>query len=115
MENWNQETGQHLSIFFDVFVFLQVFNFFNARKLKPDEINVFSEIGNNYLFICIVVGIFACQIFITQFGGMALKLVPLTLKQHLICIAIGALSLVNGFVIKKFIPDTLFNSVHLLR
>lgn len=46
---------------------------------------------------------------------MALKLVPLTLKQHLICIGIGALSLVNGFIIKNFIPDSLFNSVHLLR
>lgn len=34
MEEWNSETGQHLSLFFDVFVFLQVFNFFNARKLK---------------------------------------------------------------------------------
>lgn len=34
MEQWNDTNGQHLSIFFDVFVFLQVFNFFNARKLK---------------------------------------------------------------------------------
>ena len=34
IEEWNAESGQHLSLFFDVFVFLQVFNFFNARKLK---------------------------------------------------------------------------------
>jgi hypothetical protein len=33
-EDWNPETGAHLTLFFDVFVFLQVFNFFNARKLK---------------------------------------------------------------------------------
>lgn len=35
-EHWNKETGVHLSIFFDTFVFLQVFNFFNARKLGRD-------------------------------------------------------------------------------
>ena len=52
----------------------------------------------------IVVGIFICQLFIIQFGGRALKLVPLTMNQHLICIIIGALSLVNGVLIKKLIP-----------
>lgn len=35
-EDWNATNGVHLSLFFDVFVFLQVFNFFNARKLKKD-------------------------------------------------------------------------------
>jgi len=33
-EVWNAESGQHLSLFFNVFVFLQIFNFLNARKLK---------------------------------------------------------------------------------
>jgi hypothetical protein len=41
-DDWNLETGVHLSIFFDIFVFLQVFNFFNARKLKKNDLNVFS-------------------------------------------------------------------------
>ena len=102
-----------MTLFFDVFVFLQVFNFFNARKLKKDELNVFSDIGNNYLFIIIVIGIFACQLFIVQFGGKALKLVPLSITQHLICILIGALSLVNGVFLKTCIPDGVFNQIHL--
>jgi len=62
----------------------------------------------------IVVGIFICQLFIIQFGGKALKLVPLTMNQHLICIAIGALSLVNGVLIKKLIPESFMNSFTLL-
>jgi Ca2+ transporting ATPase len=41
IDEWNDTSGQHLSIFFDIFVFLQVFNFFNARKLKKDEVNIF--------------------------------------------------------------------------
>lgn len=114
MEDWNHETGQHLSLFFDVFVFLQVFNFFNARKLKREDLNVFGNIANNYLFILIVVGIFVCQLFIIQFGGRALKLVPLTTNQHLVCIAIGALSLVNGVFLKRFIPESFMNSFSLL-
>jgi Ca2+ transporting ATPase len=40
-QEWNQETGQHFTIFFNIFVFLQVFNFFNTRKLKKEETNVF--------------------------------------------------------------------------
>jgi magnesium-transporting ATPase (P-type) len=113
-EHWNNETGVHLSIFFDTFVFLQVFNFFNARKLGKDEVNVFSHISNNYLFIIIIIGIFLCQLFIIQFGGKALMLVPLTASQHLACICIGALSLVNGFVFKKFIPDGCFSCIPIL-
>ena len=104
----------HLSIFFDVFVFLQVFNFFNARKLKKDEFNVFANIANNYLFIMIVVGIFFCQTFIVEFGGKAVQLVPLSASQHLVCILIGSLSLVNGVFIKKCIPEGVFNSIPLL-
>lgn len=39
---WSHENGEHLSIFFNVFVFLQVFNFFNCRKLKREEVNIFT-------------------------------------------------------------------------
>jgi hypothetical protein len=98
-----------------VFVFLQVFNFFNARKLKKTDINVFSEIGDNYIFIIIVIGIFVCQLFIVEFGGRAMKLVPLTMYQHLICICIGSLSLVWGVLIKTVIPEGILNSINLLR
>ncbi len=108
-------TGVHLSIFFDVFVFLQVFNFFNARKLKKSDINICADIGDNYLFVLIVISIFVCQLFIVQFGGKALKLVPLTMQQHIVCILIGSLSIIWGIIIKTLIPEGILNSVHLLR
>ena len=104
-----------MSIFFDVFVFLQVFNFFNARKLKKSDINICTDIGDNYLFILIVIGIFVCQIFIVQFGGRALKLVPLSFDQHLICVLIGSMSIVWGVIIKTLIPESVLNSIHLLK
>lgn len=112
-EHWNEETGVHLSIFFDVFVFLQIFNFFNARKLFKTEVNVFSNIGDNYLFMCIVVGIFLAQLFIVQFGGKAVMLVPLSAKHHIECIIIGSLSLLNGYVVKKWVPESCFKYISL--
>jgi hypothetical protein len=63
----------------------------------------------------IVVGIFACQLFIVEFGGKALKLVPLSMNQHLMCIAIGALSLVWAVLIKTIIPEGCLNSISLLK
>ena len=35
-KSWDGQDGQHLTIFFNIFVFLQIFNFLNARKLKKD-------------------------------------------------------------------------------
>lgn len=102
-------------MFFNVFVFLQVFNFFNARTLKRAEINVFQDISDNYLFILIVIGIFITQIFIVQFGGKAFWLVPLNVQQHLICILIGALSLVMGFINKRCIPESIYSNFELLK
>lgn len=62
----------------------------------------------------IVVGIFVCQLFIITFGGRALMLVPLTASQHIACISIGALSLLNGFAIKRLIPESCFNCIPML-
>jgi Ca2+ transporting ATPase len=33
---WNNDTGRHYSIFFNVFVMMQLFNEINSRKLKND-------------------------------------------------------------------------------
>lgn len=41
-------------------------------------------------------------------------LVPLTASQHIACISIGALSLLNGFAIKRLIPESCFNCIPML-
>lgn len=45
----------HYTLFFHIFVFMQVFNEINARKLKKSEFNVFQDFFNNYLFIFVIV------------------------------------------------------------
>lgn len=99
----------HFTLFFNVFVYLQVFNFLNARKLKREEINILDGMFSNALFVAIVVGIFVLQLFIVQTGGKAFHLSPLSIEQHIICILIGSLSLVNGIVVKTMIPESWLN------
>lgn len=97
---WNENVGFHFTIFFNIFVFLQVFNSINSRKLLKSERNIFIGITNNSLYLVIQAGICVGQIVMVQFGGRALRTQPLTLKQHLICMAIGSVSLVLGFIVK---------------
>ena len=64
---------------FNAFVFLQVFNEINARKLGEKEFNIFEGFFNNMLFLYIVVGTIAIQYFMVEYGGMPVRTVPLTL------------------------------------
>jgi len=52
---WEEKKGVHLTMFFNIFVFLQVFNEINARKLKSSEFNVFKGFFNNPLFLFVLV------------------------------------------------------------
>jgi Ca2+ transporting ATPase len=97
---WNEDVGYHFTIFFNIFVFLQVFNSINSRKLLKSERNIFIGITNNPLYLFIQGGICLGQIIMVQLGGRALRTQPLTLKQHLICMAIGSISLFLGFIVK---------------
>lgn len=104
METFNYEEAVHFTFFFNCFVFLQVFNFINARVLKKNELNPFQNICSNPIFWfiegCTVVG----QIVFVQFLGQPVKCAPLPLHMHLISIAIGSLALVFGYI-EKMIPD----------
>lgn len=55
---------------FNVFVMMQLFNFINSRKIH-EEINLFSGIMANKLFIFIVFSILILQILLITFGGSA--------------------------------------------
>lgn len=58
--------SRNLTMVFNTFVFLQIFNMINARKIN-DEINPFADIFKNKMFIGIWLIIFLLQIVLTQF------------------------------------------------
>ena len=107
VKDWNEETGKHYSIFFNVFVLLQVFNEINARKLKTNEYNVFEDFFNNKLFLIIVVSTLIIQLTMVKYGGESLKTVELSFKENLLCLVIGSFSLLSALFIKVVLPHHL--------
>ena len=97
---WNNINGYHFTIFFNIFVFMQVFNSINARKLQKDEFNVFEGILGNWLYLLIQGIIVVGQIILVTFGGRAVRTHPLSLSQHFYCLLISSMSLVCGFFAK---------------
>ena len=97
---WNNVNGYHFTIFFNIFVFMQVFNSINARKLQKDEYNVFTGILGNWLYLLIQTIIVVGQIILVTFGGRAVRTHALSVSQHCMCIGIAACTLVWGFFVK---------------
>ncbi|XDV49366.1 hypothetical protein PO909_018634 [Leuciscus waleckii] len=90
--------SEHYTIIFNTFVLMQLFNEINARKIHGER-NVFDGIFSNPIFCSIVVGTFAIQIVIVQFGGKPFSCSPLNMEQWLWCLFVGLAELVWGQVI----------------
>lgn len=97
----------HYSMIFTVFVFMQIFNEINSRMLQ-DEVNVFKYITQNPIFCIIWVGTFVVQVFMTQFGGIVMKTVGLSLTNWLIVFGIGGGQLVWGILCRIVIRPSVF-------
>ncbi|XP_026105710.1 plasma membrane calcium-transporting ATPase 3-like isoform X2 [Carassius auratus] len=90
--------SEHYTIIFNTFVLMQLFNEINARKIHGER-NVFDGIFSNPIFCSIVLGTFAIQIVIVQFGGKPFSCYPLNAEQWLWCLFVGMGELVWGQVI----------------
>ncbi|KAJ9294535.1 hypothetical protein DTO271G3_6803 [Paecilomyces variotii] len=94
------------TIVFNTFVWMQIFNEFNNRRLD-NKFNIFEGMFKNYWFLginCIMIG---GQIMIIFVGGSALKVTPLSGPQWAICI-ICALCCLPWAVVLRLIPDKHF-------
>lgn len=100
------------TIVFQTFVFMQLFNQINSRKLGERDFNVFSLFFNNPMFIAITIFTFGVQIAIVQFGDRYMRCVPLSWEQNMICAGIGAFSLIWGLIL-KFVPARWFEWIRL--
>lgn len=89
---------------FNVFVFMQVFNELNCRRID-DQLNILRGIAHDYLFLAIQAFVIVGQILIIQYGGLAFKTVPLSMDQWICTVAIGSLSIPAGILIRLLPPD----------
>ncbi|XP_051508889.1 plasma membrane calcium-transporting ATPase 3a isoform X6 [Myxocyprinus asiaticus] len=90
--------SEHYTIIFNTFVLMQLFNEINARKIHGER-NVFDGIFSNPIFCSIVLGTFAIQVVIIQFGGKPFSCSPLNAEQWLWCLFVGMGELLWGQVI----------------
>ncbi|NNE74465.1 MAG: calcium-translocating P-type ATPase, PMCA-type [Acidimicrobiales bacterium] len=88
------------SVVFNVFVFLQVFNAFNARTVRPRR-NPFAELASNTSFLFIIGLIILSQVVIMLIGGSVFDTQNLTANQWLWSVLIGATVLPMGFVVRR--------------
>ncbi|KAI9359073.1 PMCA-type calcium-translocating P-type ATPase [Pilaira anomala] len=103
---YDSESAVLQTVVFNTFVFCQIFNEINCRRIDS-HLNIFSNIFANKFFIVIFFLCVLGQVVIVQFGGAAFQVVPLDAAHWGIAIVIGFFSLPIGVVI-RLIPDHIF-------
>lgn len=96
------------TVIFNVFVWMQIFNIFNNRRLD-NKLNVLEGILRNWFFIGIVVLIIGLQVMIIFVGGRAFQIKPggIDGTQWAISVVLGSICIPWAIAIKYF-PDEWF-------
>lgn len=93
--------AQVSSVVFTSYVFMQVFNLFNARSVRPDK-SAFAGLGHSTTFWVVVAVITAIQVGLTQFGGATFSTAPLPPLVWLRVLALGLATVGIGEVSRAF-------------
>ena len=89
---------EHFTLIFNVFVFMQIFNEINARRIHGER-NVFKGLHCSYTFLVILVGQVVFQAILVEFGSIVVRTSGLTLDLWLWSIFLGCSELVIGQII----------------
>lgn len=102
VDDKDDAASQHLTIVFNTFAWLQLFNELNCRKVH-DEQDVLTDpmLWGNRIFLTALGTQMALQVLIVEFGGDLFHCAPLRGSQWLACVGMGALSLPLGFVLRR--------------
>jgi len=105
--------SRHMTIVFNAFVLMQVFNMITARKIK-DELNICKGVFRNSMFVIVFFVILIMQCLLTQFTQDIFDCCRdgLDGAQWGICFAIGVSVFPINFLL-KFFPDALCPKVSL--
>ena len=88
-----------LTAFFTLFVFIGIFNAFNARTSR---LNLFSNILGNKVFIIIFTLVSVIQIYFIYHGGSLFRTYGLTVKELLICLGL-AFTVIPFDLLRKYL------------
>lgn len=92
------------TLVFNTFVWLQIFNELNNRRLD-NRLNIFEGITHNYFFIAINLIMIGGQVLIVFVGGEAFRITRLDGKEWGLSIGLGAISIPFGVLI-RLLPDS---------
>ncbi|KAL5357102.1 hypothetical protein BJX96DRAFT_181203 [Aspergillus floccosus] len=92
------------TIIFNTFVWMQIFNELNCRRLD-NKFNIFEGIQRNYWFLAINAVMVGGQILIIFVGGAAFHVTRLDGPQWAICIICGFICIPWAGIL-KFVPDS---------
>ena len=108
---YDNQTGDALTdavqgLIFNTFVWMQIFNQYNCRRLD-NKLNIFEGVTHNYFFVGIQFIIVAGQVLIMFVGGAAFNLNSrLTAAQWIVSIILGLISMPIAVILRLF-PDEL--------
>ncbi|PYI19327.1 P-type calcium ATPase [Aspergillus japonicus CBS 114.51] len=100
-----KDTSHMQTVVFNTFVWMQIFNQWNSRRLD-NNLNIFEGMLKNAWFIGIQLIIIGGQILIIFVGGQAFSVVRLNGPQWGVSLVLGVISLPVGVII-RLIPDAL--------
>lgn len=95
-----------MSAFFGLFIFIDIFNSFNARTSR---INIFSNILDNKTFIFIMLFITFIQVLLIYFGGNLFRTTGLTFKEFIVML-LFAFTVIPIDLIRKITYRKIFNN-----
>ena len=105
----NAEPTVHYTMVFNTFVCMELFNELNSRRIN-NEWNVCERLGENTMFLFILILSIVLQLFIIEVGGAFFSTKPLTLAEILFCVCCGVLSL-PLYQLARTVPADWFVSV----
>ena len=97
-----QDNNHLMTSFFSLFIFLAVFNAFNARTHR---LNIFAHLKENKVFITIILFIIIVQILMIYFGTTIFQTTPISLEEFtivfLMSFTIIPLDFISKIILKK--------------
>ncbi|CUG38528.1 vacuolar-type Ca2+-ATPase, putative, partial [Bodo saltans] len=99
-EKYCQQGKIHSTIIFNTYIWMQIFNIFNARLLT-DVISPLHGLFSRSLMLCIIV-LLICgfQVFAIEAAGSFMQTTPLKWRDWLVCIGLGAAEIPYGVLVR---------------
>jgi Ca2+-transporting ATPase len=91
------QSRPHYTILFNAFVWCQIFNEFNSRRLD-NEPSAFRGVTASKIFMGVIASTIAVQYAFIQYGGEYTKTVPLQQEDWIATVIIGSVTIPIGFL-----------------